>query len=116
MNKFALILKSIPLGTLTIIIVSLITFIFNIMFSWSLTEIFCLKPGSWSIWAIFGNQFITTGYYYTVISITLFPFTASNIEASIGTFQFLYLFFMSNILISILYYIAVWMCSFIFDV
>jgi membrane associated rhomboid family serine protease len=111
---------AIPLGTSTIIIISLFLMVINAFTAWNATASLCLASTNTTqslfthFPSLFGNQLVHSGLWHEVVATLIFPFAASGIEQQVGTFQFLALFCLGGFITSFFYVISMFFFSFIF--
>ena len=108
--------NGIPLFIKVIILITLLLYILNILFS-SISLYLSNVPYNtiynYQIWRLFTTSLITTRIVNIIFAIIFWVKYASNLEAAIGTIKYSLIFIMNSILIQIIYTLLFFIISLI---
>ena len=111
--------KAIPLGTLLIVSTAFLLLFFDLVSSnyfynsASLTSTGYTSNPFTSLPRLIGNPFVHSGFYHFLVAVLAFPVASSGLEHFIGSFQFIYLFFIASLVTSFVYVLNMWLFSWI---
>ncbi|KAJ3306235.1 hypothetical protein HDV03_000155 [Kappamyces sp. JEL0829] len=119
-GTFGSLVRAIPLGTMSIMLLATVIFIINLFDGWQANRSLCLASTNTTnalfshLLSLLGNQLTHDSVWHQVIAVLMFPFVAAGVEVELGTFQFLWVFFSTGMVTSFLYVFVVWVFSFAF--
>eukprot|EP00842_Homolaphlyctis_polyrhiza_P006970 jgi/Hompol1/862/HPOL_004836-RA len=111
---------SVPLGTFTVVVVSLVFEAINLLSGHAITHATWISSTQFvhspflGLPRFLGFTIVHSGLLHYIFAVMLFPFAAYSFEQNVGTLPFLYTFLLFSVLSGTSYVIVLWLWSWIF--